>query len=238
MVSAEKPGQIESAVLGVASAFPCKSFKAWISAYFRPASAIKESGSLGDAAKNIAIAGLLVGVVSGIMALVGMSLGGAAAGSMMKGGIGGLIGGGIGFAGGIVTLVALAVLTPIIYVVMGFVGSAIYFVVAKVLGGKGSYTSQTHILALVMCGTALLTLPFQVLETIPMVGGIFGLATMLIGLYAFYSEYRAIKEVHKLSQIRAIAVVITPIILGALVFMLAIMMFTIGYVASGPVMAY
>lgn len=238
MVSAEKPGQIESAVLGVASAFPCKSFKAWINAYFRPVSAIKESGSLSDAAKNIAIAGLLVGVVSGILALVGMSLGGAATGSTMMGGMGGLIGGGIGLAGGIVTLVALAVLTPIIYIVMGFVGSAIYFVIAKVLGGKGSYTAQTHILALVMCGTALLTLPFQVLETIPMVGGIFGLATMLIGIYAFYSEYRAIKEVHKLSQIKAIAVVILPLIVIMVLAVLAIMMFTVGYVASRPMMAY
>ena len=123
MVGEEKPGQIESAVLGIASALQFPVFKEWITAYFRPSAAIKAGqASLGAAAKNLAIAGFLVGVVTGIVALLSMSISGAAAGSMARGAAGGLVGGGVGFAGGLVALVVMAVLFPIIYVIGGLIG--------------------------------------------------------------------------------------------------------------------
>ena len=223
MVSEDKPGQIESAALGVAAAFPIPAFKTWISAYFRPAAAIKSTpASLGAAAKNLAIAGFLVGLVSGIAALVAMSIGGAVAGSAVRGGTGSLIGGGIGFAGGVIALVLMMVLAPIIYVIAGFAGSGVYFIIAKILGGKGSYTSQTHAFALVLAGATLLTLPFQLLGIIPFIGGIFSLATMVVGLFALYSYYRTIKEVHQLSSSRALAVVLLPVII-AVVLLVALM---------------
>ena len=214
MVSEEKPGQIESAVLGVAAILPFQAFKTWITAYFRPSAAIKAGpASLGAAAKNLATAGFLVGLVSGIVAflLIALFSGLYSAGTMM--GFSGISAGGSpSLAGGIVTLVTIAVLTPILYVIGGFIGSAVFFVLAKILGGKGSYTMQTHAFALVMCGAALLSLPFQILGVIPLIGMVFELAMMLIMLYALYSYYRAIKAVHQLSQMRAIAVIVLPII--------------------------
>lgn len=240
MVSEEKPGQIESAALGAAAVFPVQAFKTWINAYFRPAAAIKASpASLGAAVKNLAFAGFLAGVVSGIAALVSMSIGGAAAGSAARGALGGMMGGSVGFAGGIVALVVMAIVFPVLYVICGLVGSAVYFVVAKILGGKGSYTLQTNIFALVMCGAALLGLPFQLLGAIPMVGGIFSLATMVISLYALYSYYRAIKGVHQLSQMRAIAVLVLPmIVLGVLAVVLLGAMVLAFLGAAGMAAAY
>ncbi len=211
-MSEEKPGQIESAVQGIASALPFAGFKELITSYFRPAAAIKATkASLGAAANNLAGIGFLVGVATGIAAIIGQALFGTTESGMM----GSLAG--FGFGTGIVGLVVMAILGPIIYVISVFVGSALYFVAAKLLGGKGSFTLQTHAFALVMCGTALLALPFQFFGFIPVIGAMLGIAIALIELYSLYSYYRAIKEVHQLSQMRAIAILLLPIILAFVV---------------------
>jgi len=203
------PGSIESTVLQAVSIFPVEKFKTWVSAYFRPAAvfAVESSNaSLGGAAKNLAVAGVIAGVVVGVATILS---------AMLSINPGGLITGAI-------ALVVMAVLYPVLLVLGGFLCSGVYFVFAKLLGGKGTYATQTYTLALVMGGSILLSAPFQLLGAIPLVGLIFSFGSALVSIYSLYSEYRVIKEVHQLSSGKAIAVILLPIAIAIVVMIILV----------------
>jgi hypothetical protein len=115
----------------------------------------------------------------------------------------------------------MLVMYPVMSVIGGYIISAIYFIVAKVLGGKGGFLEQTYCMALVSGGMVLMMVPFNVLQMLPIVGWIFGLLGLAVGLYGIISQYRMIRAVHSLSQLRAIVVLVVPMILiMALVFVI------------------
>jgi hypothetical protein len=217
--------QIEESYNGY---MPAKAFKTWVSAYFRPAevfNAEKKNAGGTEIAKILAFIGLVSAVVMGITAII--------VGVFGLGAIAGPGGAALGLAGAVVAAVVGLILYPILMVIGGFIGSGIYYIIAKVFGGKGDYMEQTLGLALITGGYVLITAPFQILTLIPVIGVLFSLAIMLVGIYSLYSQYRLIKEVHKLSSMRAAAVVIIPIIVIVALIMLMIGFLTVAGVASG-----
>lgn len=203
---------IEKSITGM---MPAEMLKTWVSALFRPAEifkAEKKNADFGNVVKTLGFVGLVAAAIVGIALIIAaafqLGVVGAAAGPG-----GAAVGASIGIMGALVAAIIGLILYPIIMNVYGFILSAIYFIIAKVLGGKGAYMEQTLGLALIMGGVVVLNAPFQILGIIPVVGTLFSLVTVVIVLYALYSQYRLMKEVHKLSSMRAAAVVILPMVL-------------------------
>jgi hypothetical protein len=112
-------------------------------------------------------------------------------------------GAGAGIAGSFCWALILA---PIGFII----SSLIYFVVAKIFGGVGTFEQNTYILATF---TAPLIIISGALGVIPFLGGCLSL---FVTLYQIYLTYLAMKVTHRLSNGAAWVVALTPVILGLL----------------------
>ncbi|MEM4634043.1 MAG: hypothetical protein QW275_02715 [Candidatus Anstonellaceae archaeon] len=191
------PGDIESRVLNVIKGtIPLATFMEVTTAYFRPADVLKvERGkkTITDSSKNFAFYGFLLGLVyAPLLAFQAI---------------------GISFELAIITAIIALLLYPVLFIIMGLLMSAIFFAVAKILGGKGAFSDQTYIFSLIEGAIVLFNLPLMLLMQIPVIGWIFYLPSIAINLYGIYSIYRLMKEVHELSTLKSIIVVIVPFIL-------------------------
>ena len=137
-----------------------------------------------------------------------------------------------------VVAVALYILTPIGY----FLYSLLELLVAKVLGGRGSMSANFSASTLPLLAIFLLELPIfvlmiplQWLGAVPIVsicasciGIVPQLIMMAMGIYSLFLKYEAMKAVHKISPIRAAAVVLVP---ALLMWTLVIIAFVLMYAA-------
>lgn len=105
--------------------------------------------------------------------------------------------------GGAVSAFCLTlIVTPI-----GFlIGSGIYFLVAKLFGGTGSFEEQTYLLAAV---AAPLTIVSGVIGIVPILGGCI---SIIVSIYQLVLSYFAIKVSHNLTSGQAIGVIIIPVV--------------------------
>lgn len=186
---------VENLYMPIVSAIPLAQMKTWAYAYFHPVDAYgenKKSADFGTVAVHLVLIGLVAWVASMLSYVLGLNF----------------IALGIGLFG--------IILTPLMLLIAGFIGSAIYWIIAKIFGGKGGFMEQTLALALLLGGYTVVAFPFTVLAGIPLVGWILGLVTLLISLYNLYNLYLVTMEVHSLSSGKAIIVVLIPIILAVL----------------------
>lgn len=91
-----------------------------------------------------------------------------------------------------------------------FIGAGIYWIIAKLFGGEGSYEDQTYLMSTY---TAPLLIINGVLGLIPLVGP---LIALFVSLYQIVLTYFAIKVSHNMTSGRAVMVILTPILLGFL----------------------
>jgi len=195
-------------------------FKAWILAYFHPYQryeAEKKNADMGSSTLNLALVGLVHAVVTIILMALALALALP------------FIGLPITIVGAVMMLIAY----PVGAVILGFVGSLVYYIVAKLLGGKGSFWEQTYCITLVSGGVSLMMAPLNILQVVPLIGWIFSLVGMVIALYGMISQYRMIRAVHSLSQLRAIVVILVPAVL-----ILAFIFFVVGIAAIASLGAY
>jgi hypothetical protein len=118
----------------------------------------------------------------------------------------------------------------VIFVLEPFLGllySLLELAVAKALGGTGDMKANFNASSLPGLATftvylpcAILAIPLGWLSMVPVIGLCascirfpLSLVSMGLGLYSMYQKYLAFKEVHKLSSVKAAAVVILPIVL-------------------------
>ncbi|RLI86204.1 MAG: hypothetical protein DRO76_04315 [Candidatus Altiarchaeales archaeon] len=147
-------------------------FKTWLDALIYPKEtfrAEKERASLGDALNNIAVAGLIAGIVFGL--------------------ISGLLLGLFGFVIGIIAF-------PIIVIISFLFESLIFFIMAKILGGKGDFSTQTYLISL-------LTAPLVVLSLVGLIPIMGWVLYIPIVLYSLYPLTIALRESHGFSTARA-----------------------------------
>lgn len=109
-----------------------------------------------------------------------------------------------------------AILFPIAAAIGGaigiFIGGAIYFILFKIVGGKGSYEGSVRLVAYAGAPVAIIIIPF-------------------LPLYVIYLIYTGGKHVHNVSKSRAaIAVLLPVIVVGAvtLLSLISVLMFTMG----------
>jgi hypothetical protein len=153
-------------------------FNMWMEVLQKPKDVFKAQkgkGDIGAGVMNFAIAYLIVGVIQAILLF-------AAPGLAVSAFIGTLIGGIIG----------------------SFIGVGIFYIVAMLLGGKGSFGDMYYLLSLFVG-------PIAILGLIPSVG-------FLASLYGLYLLTLAIMEVHGFDTLKAVLVWLIPaIVVGVLV---------------------
>jgi len=113
--------------------------------------------------------------------------------------------------------------------ILTIIGQGILFIIAKLLGGKGTIIQQYYLVALY---AAPLTILSSVISLIPLVG----LLSLLIGLYELYLLLLVLTEVHQYGMGKAALTVFLPaiIILILLVIILGVAVISIlGAVSSG-----
>ncbi len=123
------------------------------------------------------------------------------------------------------TLCISFVLVPVGF----FIGSGIYFVVAKLFGGEGTFEEQSYLLATF---SAPIIIVNSVIGIIPFLGGCI---TFFISIYQLVLTYYAVKVSHKLTSGKALMTVLIPILVLFLcvICVFAIMFFAILGAASG-----
>jgi hypothetical protein len=130
----------------------------------------------------------------------------------------------------------ILIISPLLNVVYAFIEHR----VARALGGVADF--KTHFNASTLSSLAAFTInlplvianiPFIWLSYVPYVSLCVGIitlpiriATALVGIYAIYIKYLALREVHKLSSLRIIGVILIPM---AIVFVLLLMVFLAFY---------
>ena len=121
-----------------------------------------------------------------------------------------------------------ASLTSIIMVPIGFlVSTAIYFVVAKLLGGTGDFGRYAYLNA---SFGAPLTILSSILSVIPFLGCI----SIFVGIYQIVLTYYSTKVEHNLSSGRALIVVLLPLLV-VLLLVFCFVFFVLGALLTIPV---
>lgn len=109
-----------------------------------------------------------------------------------------------GASGGAAFNFALIIFGPIFFLI----GVGVYHLIATVLGGRGQYGRYAYLSATY---SAPLMIVGSVLGFIPVLGGCLSL---ILGIYQFVLTYYAVKVEYRLSQGRAIVVVVIPVVAG------------------------
>jgi hypothetical protein len=107
-------------------------------------------------------------------------------------------------SGGAAFNFALIIFGPIFFLI----GVGVYHLIATVLGGRGQYGRYAYLSATY---SAPLMIVGSVLGFIPVLGGCLSL---ILGIYQFVLTYYAVKVEYRLSQGRAIIVVVIPVVAG------------------------
>ncbi len=197
-------------------------FNIWKDVLMEPIKTFKQQEKKADLTQgliHIAIAGVISGFFTGIAALMGMGALGAMGGVSAS-----LMGAGIGAMAFVISLIV----TPIITVIGFIVISAIIYIFAMIFGGKGDYVKQTYLIALYAAPLIVIN---SVVGLIPFLGG---LIAFLVSLYGLYLLTMALKQAHKVSTGKAVAIWIVPIL--AMIVLAVILGFGF-FMAMSPIMA-
>jgi hypothetical protein len=124
-------------------------------------------------------------------------------------------------AGGISALIIFSILgIPLFYVLAGFI-----WALAKLLGGTGTYGAQVYIMTVLALLANILSFPFSLFFQIPSLQLIMSVPLTILSMYNIYTQYHMLRVIHKLSMIRAVAVLIAMILVPIFVILLLGAMF-------------
>jgi hypothetical protein len=110
------------------------------------------------------------------------------------------------------SIAAVASIGMIIFSIIGFfIGTGIYFLIAKVFGGKGTFVQYCYCYLLYYIPLSIVGIVVALISLIPVLGWLIGLA---LGIYEIVLQVFMTMAVHRLSGGRAtLAVLILPIVL-------------------------
>lgn len=172
-----------------------KMFEEWKDSFLNPGKKMPSLVEKADLSQGLQH--LIIGyVISGIIGIILAVLLSVSAGPL------GMLFGGVGIFGQI-----LGIIFGIIFYL---IGAAIIWIIAKVLGGMGTYGQQVHMTA---APFAFLLVINSILSIVPFLGAFL---SFLLSLYYLYLMTIAIKEAHKFSTLRAVASWLLPIIIVGL----------------------
>lgn len=182
-------------------------FEDWKAVLMQPKEVFAKRKKEADVMAAVKTYGILGAVVGGLMGVMFAVLG--AAFSAIPG-MGALA------AFGILAIPIGIVLGAVLVVIGSLIGSGIYFVFAKLLGGTGDFATHYYLPSLFVIPVTILTL---ILNMIPVLGSILG---FILGIYNLYLMTLAFKEAHGFSTLKAVLVWLLPVIV---IFLVVILMF-------------
>ena len=103
-------------------------------------------------------------------------------------------------------LIGTLIMTPLSF----FLGSGLQYLGARIFGGSGEFKSHLYLLAVIQVPVTVLGAVLSILGLVPLVNIIAGLAGFGLSIFTLIITVRAIKAVHNLSTGRAIAGMIAP----------------------------
>ncbi len=223
----------------VKSLIPYKRLGAWKDFFLNPT---KVTSSSKDNVGTIIVDLYVVRVISFIISFLAVILPIAVSQLIMGAGAGALLTVGILLA----VLFGVLIILPILQLLY----AGLEFVIAKLLGGQAPFSR--HFFASVMPALAVFTLtlplvlieiPFQWFTYIPIAGAVCSCLTIpisiisgLFGLYGLYLKFLSFKQVHKVSDLRSIGIIVIPPLLLLAVALLVFVLFyaaIIGYLTVG-----
>jgi hypothetical protein len=199
---------------------PYRRIGVWKEFFFNPSATVsKNIDSIGERLKDLYVANgieVILGLIAAIPALL-ITLLGSGGGAL----------GAVGLGAGIGILLAIIVVGYLIGPLLYLIYALLEYVIAKLLGTTADFRSHFNASVLpalatfvVLLPITIVSIPFQWLESIPLIGFcgslimlVIGVAEFVVELYGLYLKYLAFREVHKLSTIRTLAVVFLPVIL-------------------------
>ncbi len=188
--------------------------KIWKHVFFHPSATFAEqdkNADLARGAKDVFIAHLPMLLMGLVFVAFYILLGVAATGGLM--------------------LLALPIVIGIVllyflFPVMGWlVAAAVYFIIAKMLGGKATFTRHAYSLALASASTVIFTLPFALLSFVPCLGYLAQMVGGIIGFYGIYLAFSATRATHGLSDGKSAVVILAPIAIAILLLVIALFLF-------------
>lgn len=188
-------------------------FGAWKSIFLKPVETIqkeKPNSSITEGVKNIVIGSAILAVL--------FSIGLAFFGALFKAFLPTWL------VGGSIALIIAVIIVGLILleVIETFINVGIIWVIARILGGKGSFAQQYYLTSLYVAPL----LAIAILFFIPILGT---LLVLVLGLYSLYLLYLIVKDVHAFSTGRAVlAAFVIPIILVII----------IGVILVGSILAF
>jgi len=188
----------------------------WINAFTKPQETLskeKKNATIMEGAKNYALVGLVFGLLFGvILAVFAGALGASIPGMGWLAGLG-------------VLAIVIMPIAMILFMVVGtLIGAAITHVVAKLLGGTGKLEQLYYLTSIWMVPALVVSMVVQI---IPVIGAILSFA---IGIYAIYLNILTVKETYGFSTLRAIAVMILPLVV--IFVLLFVLLMAVGLTAS------
>lgn len=104
-----------------------------------------------------------------------------------------------------------------------YVFSGIAFALSKIFAGKGKFTEQTYLLAIIAFVANTIVLPLSILSPIPLIGLVTSIAVIVLSLYYLYAQYKILKTIHELSTLISAAIMFILYMLTAIfVFILSL----------------
>jgi hypothetical protein len=201
---------------------PYKRLGVWKDFFLNPlATLAKDDVTIGQRMKDVLVSSA-IGVALELIILIPIMV----VMAVMSAGIGLILIGAV-----IVLLVLMVLLSPVI----SFLYSLLHLAVAKVLGGKGDMRKNFSASALPGLSLGVVSLPISILliplawvSFIPFVSictSVIQIPISMIlglgGLYSLYLQFLAMKETHKLSDIRAAGVVVLPVVIIVMLVVVA-----------------
>jgi len=198
-------------------------FRKWADALRHPNALFRKESAARSFSEG-AVSTILSGVIVAIISLVSLNIpGGTSATTAMMT---------YGFAA--MLSFAMIVVFPILSLVGWLIGSVILYIFAKVLGGKGTFTAQSHSLALLNSAFGvLMSLIALILTPVPLAG----IAVLIIiSIYNLYALTVSLRSVHRYSNAHAVLTWLIPMIIVLIIaFILAVALAALLFagVASG-----
>ncbi len=177
-----------------------------------------------EAMKSYALVGAVFGLILG--------LGFATLGGLLStlGGSAGALFGGLGVLAIIVFPILLAILT----VIGSLIGTGIMYLIAKALGGSGTFDQQFYVSSRLVWPAFFATIGIFFLTLIPFVGV---LISFVWNLYSLYLQVVLISVVHKVSKMKGLVIMLVPLILVFILAMIFAASLIAGVVGAGAALA-
>ena len=179
----------------------------WINALIKPKETFKnekKNAKLVDGIIHILLAGFIIGLIISILSILFAFL--LPFGGFPFSGFEGYYVGSV-----IVSLLFYLIFYPIVVVIGTLILAGIFFIIARIQGGEGSFDTQYYLGAIFYAPIMIIS---SIISLIPCIGAIISLA---IFIYALYLLTLSIKEAHGLDTLKAVITWLVPgIVIGAI----------------------